>query len=145
MPKTELYNVTKVIESLEKSYKNVSKRKPIYGYDGPLLTINRILSVTPNIDQEFDEESIQYHKERDRSKLYITLKCAFQLGIEQGVHLISHEPHTLPHKNWTSEEWDDFMFNLQMIRASSDPVYYKKMIQEKYGDDILLKNEDEKK
>ena len=113
--KIKLFRVSEVTTALEKTYKNITKKKPKYDYDGPLLTLSEILSCSPNIDEQLTEEGINYHLEKDRSKLNVVLLCAFQLGIEQGMNICANDIFKLPVSNWCEEDWKDFEHKVKFL------------------------------
>lgn len=79
-----------IIKSLTDAYNSMLKRKPVK-YTGPLLTSSSLLSVSLNVDQKLKKYKYDID-EQNRTPLDIVLSCAFQLGIQQGVHLCIEKP-----------------------------------------------------
>lgn len=85
----------KILSPLLEAYKQiVVKKNPDYQYSGPLLQTSYMLATSSNIDQALSYENLVYNeKEQDRAHIETLLRCAIQLGIEQGIHLCSEQPY----------------------------------------------------
>ena len=126
MSKKQLYDVSEVVDSLVKTYKNINrKKKPVYGYEGPLLSLSKILACSPNINEQFTEEGIEYHNEQGRSLLHLVILSAFQLGIEQDINMCANDIWTLSSKDWDEEDFDhNLVWQTSAGRYGGEDCYY---------------------
>lgn len=91
------WNFEDITKSLKKAVKfaystrRKNKTKDI-PWDGPNLTITRILAGCFNINESLKEENLIYNEENQgRDALDIIISCAVQLGIEQGIRMKMEE------------------------------------------------------
>lgn len=122
------FKAHEVIDALIKSYKNISKKKPVYGYEGPLLSPSCFLLATSyNIDEKFSKENIEFNKEKGISNLETLVEAAFQLGIEQGMNIIADDIYRLPVEGWDEEDWKKLKYQFGILCASNTPDFLGKL------------------
>jgi len=102
-------------------------RKASYKWKGPLLTTKKILVCCPNVDRQFEAESIKEQKDQGRTKVDVILMAAVQLGIQQGINIANEDYKLLVDRMETNS--DRIMYLVQHFKKDPSKQFDLEMIE----------------
>jgi hypothetical protein len=108
------------MDALKEMHKEVVVKKNMqYTYTGPDLTSNKILVTSPSISERLCPEGLDWElNDRMERPIDVILTIALQLGIQQGIDLVTDNP--IEYLDLDNMRIEEFNRALQVLKQFND-------------------------